>query len=290
MKKIVAFTLLLCMILTLAACGKVEITMQEIYDANQTVALLKNHESVYVQEEMDGEVWMERYLTKDYVYDCIPDEEYPFVKFMTDDASYYYDGGYYLRYFFITPDGVGDFASERAETYASVICDEEILDQGIESVSKKDGHITVTGALSSKELEIWVEDGVTAGTVTYVLDAKTREIVSATTDYAYEDGEAFRTTTKVACDAEAPEMVKTFLKYVNQTEELRNVTVVTSPGTEKEVSQSFQISKGMIIGFTWDDAFEDMVELYADAACTEAYDPYADADADLTIYIKWTNT
>jgi hypothetical protein len=206
---------------------------------------------------------------------------------MTDDASYYYDGGYYLRYFFITPDGVGDFASERAETYASVICGEEILDQGIESVSKKDGHITVTGALSSKELEIWAEDGVTAGTVAYVLDAKTREIVSATTDYAYEDGEVFRTATKVACDAEVPEMAKTFLKYVNQTEELRNVTVVTNPGTEKEVSQSFQISKGMIIGFTWDALYEDKVELYADAACTEAYDPYADTDSDLTIYVKW---
>ena len=122
MKKIVAFILLTCMVLTLAACGKVEITMQEIYDANLTEALLKNHESVYVQEEMDGEVWIERYLTKDYAYEYIPDEEYPFVKFMTDDASYYYDGGYYLRYFFITPDGVGDFASERDVTYASDIC------------------------------------------------------------------------------------------------------------------------------------------------------------------------
>ena len=27
-----------------------------------------------------------------------------------------------------------------------------------------------------------------------------------------------------------------------------------------------------------------------DAACTEAYDPYVDADSDLTVYIKWTNT
>ena len=71
---------------------------------------------------------------------------------------------------------------------------------------------------------------------------------------------------------------------------MRNVTVVTNPGTEKEVSQSFQIPKGMIIGFTWDDLYEDKVELYADAACTEAYDPYVDADSDLTVYIKWTNT
>lgn len=31
-------------------------------------------------------------------------------------------------------------------------------------------------------------------------------------------------------------------------------------------------------------------EFYTDAACTEAYDPYADTDSDLTIYVKWTNT
>ena len=40
MKKIVSLILMLCMILSLSACGKVEITMQEIYDANQTNALL----------------------------------------------------------------------------------------------------------------------------------------------------------------------------------------------------------------------------------------------------------
>ena len=50
MKKIVAFILLTCMVLTLAACGKVEITMKEICDANQTKALLQNHQSIYVRD------------------------------------------------------------------------------------------------------------------------------------------------------------------------------------------------------------------------------------------------
>ena len=55
------------------------------------------------------------------------------------------------------------------------------------------------------------------------------------------------------------------------------------PGTEKEISQSFQIPKGLIIGFTWDDAFEDQVELYIDSACPEAYDPYMNTDSDLNL-------
>ena len=65
MKKFIAFTLLLCMVMSLAACGKLEITLQEIYDASQTEAMLKNHQSVYIREEMDGEIFGELYLTKD---------------------------------------------------------------------------------------------------------------------------------------------------------------------------------------------------------------------------------
>ena len=40
---------------------------------------------------------------------------------MTDDACYCYMGGGYLRYLPISPNGVSDFASYRAEHYAAVI-------------------------------------------------------------------------------------------------------------------------------------------------------------------------
>ena len=207
---------------------------------------------------------------------------------MTAHANYVYSSGDYLRYMYIAPDGVtNDFASDRAETYVSVILGEETLDETIESVSKKDGRITVTSVLSSKNLETFAEVGVTAGKFGYVLDAKSREIISLTGDYTYDNGETHHMASEVIYDAEAPEMVKTFLKYDSQTENLRNVTVVTNPGTEKEVSQNLQIPKGLVIGFTWDDAFEDKVGLYSDAACTESYDAYADTDSDLTIYIVW---
>ena len=290
MKKIFALILLLGLIVSLGACGKVEITMQDVYDASLTEALLKNHESVYIRDEMDGEIWGEKYLTKDYAYDYFPDEEFSFVKFMTDDACYYDDAGDRLLYLFITPDGIGDFASERAERYASVILGEETLDNIIESVSKKDGRITATSVLSSKNLEALAEDGVTAGKFEYVLDAKTREMISIISDCTYDDGSAFNVITEVTYDAEVPETLKEFLEYVNQTEDLRNVTVVSNPGTGKEESKSIQAPKGLIIGFEYDDALGYAAEFYTDAACTESYDPYADTDSDLTIYVKWTNT
>ena len=34
--------------------------------------MLKNHEGVYIREEMDGELLNEKYLTKEYTYNHIP--------------------------------------------------------------------------------------------------------------------------------------------------------------------------------------------------------------------------
>ena len=289
MKKIVTLILMLCMILSLSACGKVEITMQEIYDANQTKALLKNHDSVYVRNESDGEYFDEKYLTQDYIYDYIHDEEFDWVEFTTDDANYYCLNGDYMRFWTITPDGVSsDFASYRTEYYASAILGAETVDEIIESVSKKDGRITVTSSLSQKNIEDMAEYGVTAGKFEYVLDAKTREIVALSGDYTYDDGIGHHVDSEVSYDIDAPERVREFLKYANETENLRNITVVSNPGTEKEVSQSIQAAKGLAIDFRYGEE-EYVFEVYADAACTELYDPYVDTDSDQTIYVKWVD-
>ena len=289
MKKIVTLILMLCMILSLSACGKVEITMQEIYDATQTEAILKNHESVYVRNETDGEYFDEKYLTQDYIYDYIHDEEFDWVEFTTDDANYYCLNGDYVRFWTITPDGVSsDFASYRTEYYASAILGAETVDEIIESVSKKDGRITVTSSLSQKNIEDMAEYGVTAGKFEYVLDAKTREIVALNGDYTYDDGTGYHVDSEVSYDIDAPERVREFLKYANETENLRNITVVSNPGTEKEVSQSIQAAKGLAVDFRYEEE-EYVFEVYADAACTELYDPYVDTDSDQTIYVKWVD-
>ena len=121
-----------------------------------------------------------------------------------------------------------------------------------------------------------------------VLNAKTREILSVIGDYTYDDETAFGAVTEVAYDTEEPEMVKTFLEYDNQMENLRNITVVSNPGIENEKIESVQVPKGLIIGFRYDEDDAPEFHLYTDAACTESYDPYVDTDSDLTIYVKWT--
>ena len=299
MKKILAFALVLCMVLTFAACAnkesapsestmpestQPEITMQDIYDAVQTEAMLKNHQSIYIRGGMDDELWLETYLTKDYRYSYMPGEEFDWMEFMSDDVCYYYVEDDCVRYVFITPDGMGDFASDRAERSESIILGTEALENTIESVSEKDGRITVTGQENPANL---AEFGMTSAKFEYVVDAKTCEMISLINDYVYEDGTTFCSTTEITYDADAPELLKTILAYESQTENLRNVTIVSNPGTEKEESRSVQTPKGLIIGFQYDDAFEGAVEFYIDAACTEGYDHYANTYSYLTIYIKW---
>ena len=288
MKKIISLILVLVFILAVSACGKVEITMQEITDANQADALLKNHASVYIRDEMDGENFGEVYLTKDFVFNYIPGGESDWMEFITDDAGYYYVGDDCVYYVHITPDGVGDFASVRAERSASASFTIDPEQNTIESVSKKDGRITVKTCLNQDAIAAEQEEfGVTSSTSEYVVDAKTHEMISVTNVFTYNDGSAFHVVTEVTYDADAPELVKTILAYENQTENLRNVTIVSNPGTDKEESKRIQTPKGLIIGLDFDDSFADAVEFYTDAACTQSYDPYANTDSDLTIYVKW---
>ena len=290
MKKFVALVLLLCMVLTLAACAKMSVSMQEIYDATQTEAMLKNHQSVSIRDKMDGELFNERYLTKEYIFDYLPNAESDWAEFVTDNSCYSYLGGAYVRYLPITPDGVSDgFASYRAEHYASVILDAETVDEVITSVSKNDGRFYAKSVLSQKILESMAEFGVTSGNFEYVLDAKTREILSIEGNYTYNDDSTLQMTSEISYDAEVPEMVKTFLEYANQTENLRTITVVTNPGTDKEASQSVQVPKDLLVGLRYYEDSEYTFEVYTDAACTEAYDPYADTASDLIIYVKWVH-
>ena len=131
------------------------------------------------------------------------------------------------------------------------------------------------------------EFGVIAGKCEYVLDAKNREIISISTEFTYNDGGVVTSIAEISYDAEEPEMLGEFLGYVDQTEDLRNVTVVSNHGTDKEERKSIQAPKGLIIGFQYGEDLGCAAEFYTDAACTESYDPYADTNSDLTIYVKW---
>ena len=259
--------------------------MQKIYDASRNEAMLENHESVLVRDAADGEPYSESYLTKDYFY--YKYIAFDWVEFFTDDAYYDWFEGDYARIFPVTSEGVSDIASYRAENDASILFSPETAYETIESVSEKDGRITVVSFFDQEALENKVEENLTSGRFEYVLDAESLDVICYSGDDSYDNGEVYHMDSEVSYDVEAPEMAKIFLEYVNQTEDLRNVTIVTNPGTEKEISQSFRMPKGMLAVCGTAGSFEATFEMYADAACTESYDPYMNTGSDLTIYVKW---
>jgi hypothetical protein len=99
MKKIIAMLLCLALLLTLAACGSKSITMQEIFDANQTDTLLKTYDSLHYRHTQNGEFYEEHYLTKDYAY-----ENYgSWSMYLAENTGYYYVDGIYNHFAYITP-------------------------------------------------------------------------------------------------------------------------------------------------------------------------------------------
>ncbi|MBQ2384832.1 MAG: hypothetical protein II292_01345, partial [Clostridia bacterium] len=256
--------------------------------AAQPENIFKNCQSISIREKMDGELWRERYLTKEYCYDYFASfgEVSDWENFITDDAYYYYSiNDSYICYLGITPDGMTGFASLRAESYANSILSEDALKDTIESVEEKDGRITVKTFWSQ---DLLTENGMTSAKFEYVLDAESRKIISCTCNYAFDDGSSFVSSVEVSYDAEMPERVNTYLGYTEQTEDLRKVTVVSNPGAENEKTESVQIPKGLIAGFRYEEGDDYDFVLYVDAACTEEYDPYVNTDSDLTIYVKWS--
>lgn len=89
-------------------------------------------------------------------------------------------------------------------------------------------------------------------------------------------------------DVEIPEIIKTFMEYDQQTEDMRTITVVSNPGTEQEKTESVLSPKGLIVGLSPEAAYADRTfTLYTDVACTQPLEEAPDVNADVTVYIKW---
>lgn len=270
--------------------GKLRITRQEVYDAGKNLAaLLGNHESVHVQVTSNGKVLREEYLSKQYCY-FFYDEEYMnmgfnYASFVTDHSQYDCFEGDYTYIVTLTPSGMIDteefFAAEGEKNFIS----SEVLDDDTASIIEKDGYIIVTCTADPDEILTMGEDVVSC-VETYTLDAKTHEMTAIKTVYTYEDGTVEEGIITITRDVEAPEGTKSFLTY-EETENLRTITIVSNPGTEKEKIDTVQTPKGLQVVFSPDWSVDKVFALYSDAACTQPVPEEPDTNADVTVYIKW---
>ena len=297
MKKTIAFILLMCMVLTLAACADKEnttpesttseVTLQEVYDAGKNLAaLLGNHENVYVQVTSNGTIVREEYLSKQYSYSFTSaeymDMGFEYASLVTDHAEYVCFDNSYLLNVTLTPSGMVDrFATVGTVDFIST----EVLNDDA-SIIEKDGSITVTCNADVDEILIIGKDVVSCSEI-YTLDAKTREMTAIKTVYTYKDGTVEEGIIAITRDVETPKGAVPFLAYEQETENLRTVTFVSNPGTENEKTESIQAPKGLLVVFSpnWD--VEKTFTMYADAACTQVIEEDLDINSDVTVYIKW---
>lgn len=289
MKRIGSFVLLLVSVVSLCACGKETVTMQEIYDASHLSSQLANHESVYVQYMANGEDYAKDYLTKDYAYSLYVGEflgmSSDMAFFTTDDAFYSYADGNYARTLRLSADGLSDIY--RTEDDAVIVLGPEMVQETIQSVTKKNNCITVTSFMDQEDAEAAGMAGLVSSSGEYVLDAKTRELIYTKCVSDYGDGMVDEVVSEISYDAEIPEGLKAFLEYDQQTENLRTITVVSNPGAENEKRQSVQVPKGLAVSLEPAPDTDETFALYADAACTEAFAFSEDHNSDVVIYVKW---
>lgn len=237
-----------------------------------------------------GKIYEENYLSKDYTYTLYTSEyfgtEHDIAFLTTDQTIYSYEDGSYKRVLLLSPDGLTDAADYRAENDTVIILGSESVQETIQSVTKKDGRITVISSMEQENIDALGAGGLLSSDSEYVLDAKTRELIAAKNVTDYDDGTTYEISSEIFYDAEIPDGMNVFLEYEHQTEDLRTVTIVSNPGTGKEKSQSVQVPKGLSVSLESVLDTDEAFALYTDAACKEPF-VSEDPDSDVTIYVTW---
>ena len=285
MKKICSFALLLALIVSLCACGAGTVTMEDIYAANLSEALLANHESVYTPYLADGEAYGEGYLSKECVYDSALGVS----NFWTEKAYYIHEDGLYKRLLLVSPHGLADIENYRTEKYTSLFLSPATVLEELQTVTEAGDRIIVTSVAGPDQMAQMKEDdeGLISCELEYTLDAERYELISSKGTYDYENGETRELALNFVYDGEVPEAVKTVLGYDNQTTDLRTITMIFNPGAKNEKTESVRIPKGQILLLGDLSEPTGSLALYDDAACTQPHAPSEDHTADMTVYLKW---
>ena len=268
--------------------ARLRISLQEVYDAGKDFsALLGDHENVYVQATLNGDLLWEEYLSEQYWYSYYAADYmnmgFEYSSFATDGAEYFCFDGFYARSITLTPSGIVD-SSGILDLVGTGTFISSMMLKDTSTIIEKDGFIIVICTANLEDL--FVDEGVISCVETYTVDAKTREMVSVRTVYTYEDGTVEEGIITITRDVEAPAGMAPYLEYVENVESMRTVTIVSNPGAENEKIESIQAPVGLDISISPDFEVEEIFTLYADADCTQLFEDW-NLDTDLTIYVKW---
>ena len=283
MKKRFALLLALVLLVSLAACGSQKLTMQDLMDANRPEALLEAYDSVTIVCTMNGQSNGAYYLTDDYSYE----KQEGWSMYITNDTAFAYRNGAYERLVFLTADGLVSYEDYRSDKYTDVLFSQESSWEKVQSVTETQNQITVTCTMKRNHLKKALgEQGAKSFDSEYLLDERTYALISAKGTLLYGENETLEVSMDCTYNAEAPEEIKAFQEYANQTEDLRTITLVFHSGTQQEKAEIIQAPKGLSVGLGLPVNATEVFSIYADAACTIPYQSNGDYTSDATIYIK----
>lgn len=254
-----------------------QITMEQVIEANSTEKLLSHYHSAY-----EVSPTMRRYVETEFRYyneDGVKEEIQ-----MPDTVYGLYDGQYWGQ---LTPGGVWDSDSEY---YAYFGLDHEAT--ALEEIEKIEDNgdtlmlytVLQPDSLSAKKdtLGIDYRDGDWIE-CSYKLDSETLAILETENVQCHADGTKEEpSTVTVTYDAPRPEGALALLERLSDKQNLRTITLILNPGTEKESSDSVYVQKGE--GVMLINPEGKTLEVFKDSACTEPYTGGADTNKDLTIY------
>ena len=286
MKRIVTLLIVLALLGMMTACSSDKVTMKQLLEANRSETLLGNYDSVYIQVELNGEEYVEYYHTEEFSYE----KSAAWSRYLTDEIAYLYENGQYKRWIQIDRNGLVGYADYRVEEYGDLVLSEDSLKEKIQSVTENQDHITVACSMDAKIFGKLVgSDAMTSFDSEYVVAADDYRVLTGKATITYEGGDPVVFDVDCTYNAEMPEGLQQILACVNQTEDLRTVTLVFQAGTEKENVEILQVPKGAPVTIGLAEGSAENYSFYRDEACTELHTDTGEYDADVTIYIQWNS-
>ena len=255
----------LCLtMLLLAGCGKTEVTMQQILDANSNEALLEKSDRILItRTTSDGEIIV--YRTADF-------------RGHTNDGVYYegyLEGHYYCCYDGVYFAAVNCYDAPFNPLEESIAFDEELsLEETILETETDGSNLRVKTSAPPENSQATLEKlgiAYTEGdsvTYEYLLDAETLLLLEDTMTITHADGSLLEERkTTLTLDAEMPEIIQQLYDRLTS-EDYLDVTIVLDPGTDAEKTYHCRFVQGEDMDAYLPDGY---TTLYKDAACTQVY-------------------
>lgn len=283
MKKAIGFCIVVCLLLTAAtglASEEAAVTMEDILAANTAEHLLEQYQSVHIdiyypQEEIQNATL---YVDESLAYS--DDAEY--AELLSQLGCYYYSNDEYCGYILLDTEEEATLSY-----YQNLGLDVEgTLEEEILSIEQEDDLLVVTTRPAEESASEILEDCEEGCYVQqkYWMDPDTLAMQKCEGALMHTDGSSdliYRYAYQY--DAPIPENAQAMLQRLQDTDQLRTVTVTVDPDTDQEITRTATVLKGEKVYFYSEDL--DAYHFYTDRECTQPFESDGDVESDKQLFL-----